>query len=80
VFAAGEEIVFRVAFENVLAPDRYHATPAVATQGGAWIDRRERMDSIVITGTHGAEALLELPFEIKIERRARSGAAAEFTL
>jgi ABC-type multidrug transport system ATPase subunit len=80
LFAAGEEIVFRVGFENVLAPDRYHATPAVDTQGGAWIDRRERMDSIVVTGTHGAEALLELPFDVTVERRAHSGTPAEFTL
>ena len=80
VFAPGEEIVFRVTFENVLAPDRYHATPAVATQGGAWINRRERMDSIVVTGTHGAEALLELPFDVRIERRARSATTAELTL
>lgn len=80
VFAAGEEIVFRISFENVLAPDRYHATPAVATHGGAWIDRRERMDSIVVTGTHGSDALLELPFDVRIERRARSGTAAELTL
>jgi ABC-type polysaccharide/polyol phosphate transport system ATPase subunit len=67
-FKAGEEIVFRVSFENVLAPDRYHVTPAVARHGGAWIDRRERLLSVVVTGTRGAEALLELPYEIAIER------------
>jgi hypothetical protein len=79
VFEAGETVVFRVGFDNVLAPDRYQATPAVARHGGAWIDRRERMTAIVVTGTHGSEALLELPFEVKIER-TRSETAAGLTL
>ena len=34
------------------SPGRYHATPAVARQGGgiAWIDRRERMLSLLVSG------------------------------
>jgi ABC-type polysaccharide/polyol phosphate transport system ATPase subunit len=79
-FAAGEEVVFRVRFQNVLSPDRYHVTPAVARHGGAWIDRRERMISVVVTGTHGSDALLELPYEIAIERGAPAGAAPEMAL
>jgi ABC-type polysaccharide/polyol phosphate transport system ATPase subunit len=67
-FDAGEEVTFRIRFENVLAPDRYYATPAVARHGGAWIDRRERMVSIVVTGTQSTDALLELPYEMVIER------------
>ncbi len=59
---------FRIRFENVLAPDRYHVTPAVARHGGAWIDRRERMISIIATGTHNTDALLELPYDVEIER------------
>jgi ABC-type polysaccharide/polyol phosphate transport system ATPase subunit len=78
-FQAGEQAVFRVGFENVLAPDRYQLTPAVARSGGAWIDRRERMSSIVVTGTHGSDALLELPFDVKIER-AGSETTAGLTL
>jgi ABC-type polysaccharide/polyol phosphate transport system ATPase subunit len=77
VFAPGEEVVFRIGFENVLAPDRYFATPAVARHGGAWIDRRERMTSVVVTGTRGSDALLELAFDLKIERHAPSDTAAE---
>ncbi|MGH2912128.1 MAG: ABC transporter ATP-binding protein, partial [Solirubrobacteraceae bacterium] len=80
IFKAGEEVVYRVRFENILAPDRYHVTPAVARHGGAWIDRRERLLSVVVTGTHGAEALLELPYEIAIERGAPTGKAAEMTV
>ncbi len=67
-FDAGDEVTFRISFQNVLAPDRYHVTPAVARQGGAWIDRCERMTSIVVTGTQSTDALLELPYDIVIER------------
>jgi ABC-type polysaccharide/polyol phosphate transport system ATPase subunit len=79
-FAPGEEVTFRITFENVLAPDRYHVTPAVARHGGAWIDRRERMLSIVVTGTHSTDALLELPYEVVIERGAPTPAKAELML
>ena len=74
-FHAGEEVTFRISFENVLAADRYHVTPAVARHGGAWIDRRERFVSIVVTGTRATDALLELPYEVSIERGGtRAGA------
>jgi hypothetical protein len=46
----------------------------VARHGGAWIDRRERMISIVVTGTHNTDALLDLPYEVEIKRA--SGAPA----
>jgi ABC-type polysaccharide/polyol phosphate transport system ATPase subunit len=68
IFHRGDEVTFRITFQNVLAPDRYHVTPAVARHGGAWIDRRERMISIVVTGTHSNDALLDLPYELVIER------------
>jgi ABC-type polysaccharide/polyol phosphate transport system ATPase subunit len=67
-FAAGEEVLLRIRFENVLAADRYHVTPSIARQGGAWMDRRERMLSIVVTGPHHSDAILDLPFELSIER------------
>ena len=75
-FAAGEEVLLRIRFDNVLAADRYHVTPSIARQGGAWIDRRERMLSIVVTGPHHSDALLDLPFELSIER-STSPARAE---
>ncbi len=77
LFRAGEEVVFLIRFENVLAADRYHVTPAVARPGGAWIDRRERMLSIVVTGVRRSEALLELPYELAIERDTARAAKAE---
>jgi hypothetical protein len=77
VFHAGEQVVFRVSFQNVLAPDRYHVTPAIARHGGAWIDRRERMISVVVTGTHATDALLDLPYELVIQRGPAAAAPAE---
>ena len=79
-FGAGEEVTFRISFENVLSPDRYDVTPAVAHHEGAWIDRCEAMVSVMVTGTRPSDALVELPYEIAIERSQRSGAHAEVTL
>jgi len=76
-FGPGDEVTFRVRFQNVLAPDRYHVTPAVAGHGGGWIDRRERMLSVVVSGTHGTDALLDLPYEVVIERGERQPPHAE---
>jgi ABC-type polysaccharide/polyol phosphate transport system ATPase subunit len=72
VFEAGAEIVFAIAFANVLAPDRYFATPAVADSAGglAWHDRRSRFASVMVTATRPRDGLLELPFEVAIERVA----------
>jgi ABC-type polysaccharide/polyol phosphate transport system ATPase subunit len=75
LFEAGELVTVRIRFENVLAPDRYHVTPAVARHGGAWIDRRERMISIVVTGTHATDALLDLPYEVDVSRASPAPAA-----
>ncbi len=67
-FAAGEHVVFRVRFENVFTPGRYFVTPAVARQAGMWIDRRERMVSVVVTGTKASDAVVDLPYEVLLER------------
>jgi ABC-type polysaccharide/polyol phosphate transport system ATPase subunit len=70
-FHAGEEIVFRVRFQNILAADRYFATPAVARggRGGlAWIDRREKLTSVVVTGLRPTDAVVDLPYELTLER------------
>jgi hypothetical protein len=60
----------------VFAPDRYHVTPAVARHGGLWVDRRERMISMVVTGTRATDALLDLPYEVSIERNSLHAAPA----
>jgi ABC-type polysaccharide/polyol phosphate transport system ATPase subunit len=69
-YGAGDEAEFRISFDNVFAPDRYFATPAVARGGGmiAWIDRRERFASVVVTGTRDTDAVVDIPCQIEIER------------
>jgi ABC-2 type transport system ATP-binding protein len=80
-FEPGEEIVFEFAFRNLLAPDRYFASPAVANaaSGIAWHDHRIRFASVMVTGARSADGLVELPFEVAIRRGAAgaAGAAAE---
>jgi ABC-type polysaccharide/polyol phosphate transport system ATPase subunit len=68
-FHPGESVTMRISFQNVLAPDRYHATPAVAARaGGAWIDRRERMASVVVTGVRRTDAIVDVPYDVVLER------------
>jgi ABC-type polysaccharide/polyol phosphate transport system ATPase subunit len=76
-FEAGEELTFAVRFTNLLAPDRYWVTPAVARSGGGlvWHDRRPRLASVVVTATRPPEGLVDLPFEITVERARPAGLA-----
>ena len=69
-FAAGGEVTFRLSFDLVFAPDRYHATPAVARAGSgiAWIDRRERFASVMVTGIRDTDGILDLEHRIAVER------------
>jgi ABC-type polysaccharide/polyol phosphate transport system ATPase subunit len=70
-FEAGEDIVVRVGFDNVLIPGRYYVSPAIAHAGGGvhWLDFRKRWVNVLVTGTHGATgAFVELPFELELER------------
>jgi hypothetical protein len=78
VFAAGEEVTFRLAFDCWFAPDRYAATPAVARSGTgiAWIDRRDRFATVMVMGTRETDGIVDLPHEIALER-AGSGRDAE---
>jgi ABC-type polysaccharide/polyol phosphate transport system ATPase subunit len=70
LFRAGEMVGFRVAFENVFAPGRYYATPAVVRRGTgdqAHV-RVERMTSVVVTGARSGGGIVDLPHDIRIER------------
>ncbi len=69
-FEAGDEVVYRVRFTNLFSPGRYDATPAVALRGSgaSWLDRRERLCSIVVAGTQATDAIVQLPYEIALER------------
>ncbi len=72
-FAAGDEATVRIGFECVLSSGRYEATPAVAHGGSgvAWIDRRERFASVVVTGARSTDAVLDVPFELEVLSRER---------
>jgi hypothetical protein len=62
---------FRITFTNYFAPGRYDATPAVARGGGAgvaWIDRRERFAEVLVTGLRATGGVVELPFEMALQR------------
>jgi energy-coupling factor transporter ATP-binding protein EcfA2 len=78
-YEPGEELIYRVRFENRLVPGRYHATPAVARQGQgiAWIDRRERMADLLVTGLARTDAVVDLPYEVTVARGARAEVRAQ---
>jgi len=72
-FAAGEEATVRIAFDCVLSSGRYEATPAIARGGSgvAWIDRRERFASVVVTAARSTDAVLDVPFSLEVRSRER---------
>jgi ABC-type polysaccharide/polyol phosphate transport system ATPase subunit len=81
-FRAGEEIIVYFGFDNVVAPDRYHVSASVARAGSgeAWMDTRERFRSVVISATSPSGGLVDLPFEVFLQRQndlAGDGATAE---
>ena len=67
-FAAGDEVTYRVRFKNLLGPDRYAVTAAVAGIGGNLLELRERMLSVVVTRTAATGALVDLPHQQELER------------
>jgi ABC-type polysaccharide/polyol phosphate transport system ATPase subunit len=68
-YAAGDEAVFSVTFENAFAPGRMFASPwVVRRQSQNLIDRRPRMTSVVVTGTHVSGGVVDLPHDVSLER------------
>jgi ABC-2 type transport system ATP-binding protein len=69
-FQPGEQVTVRIGFDNVFRPDRYYATPAIAHAGTgfAWLDRRERFTEVVVTGASRTDAIVDLPYEVALER------------
>ena len=66
-------------FENRLVPGRYHASPAVARQGSgiAWIDRRERMVALLVSGVARTDAVVDLPYDVQVRPSTGSPAREE---
>ena len=69
-FRAGDEVVFRVAFDNLLAPGRYDLSVLLAHRGGGTdiIDRWERGASVVVAATTASGGLVDLPHQVSLER------------
>jgi ABC-type polysaccharide/polyol phosphate transport system ATPase subunit len=79
-FRAGEEAVFSVAFENLLAPGRYYASAHIAVLKGpaaGVVDRRDRAAGVVVTGASEEGTLVNLPHELGVERLRGGVAVAE---
>jgi ABC-type polysaccharide/polyol phosphate transport system ATPase subunit len=72
LFAAGEEVSVRLAFENWLAPSRYFAAASVARHGSGQdvLDYRDQLVSLIVSGSRPGGGLVDLPHELKIERVA----------
>jgi ABC-type polysaccharide/polyol phosphate transport system ATPase subunit len=69
MYEPGDEAVFSVSFENDFAPARMFASPWVVRRGSKdLIDRRPRMVSIVVTGSHMSGGLVDLPHDVSLER------------
>jgi ABC-type polysaccharide/polyol phosphate transport system ATPase subunit len=77
-FEPGEEMTFALRFTNLLAPDRYWVTPAVASSKRVleWHDRRTRFTSVMVTATHPVPGVIDLPFELEVERSNPADQAA----
>jgi ABC-type polysaccharide/polyol phosphate transport system ATPase subunit len=69
-FEAGDEVIFSVAFTNILAPGRYDLSVLLAHRGSGndVIDRWERQVSAVVVATATAGGLVDLPHETRLER------------
>jgi ABC-type polysaccharide/polyol phosphate transport system ATPase subunit len=67
-FAAGEEVLWRATFDNVLAADRYTLTPTVTLGGGATLAVHEQARSFVVTRAEASGGVVDLPFEQQSER------------
>jgi ABC-type polysaccharide/polyol phosphate transport system ATPase subunit len=65
-FRAGDEAEFSVHFDMAFAPGRVYASPWVAHQGRRIMDRRPRMSSVVVAGTHVSGGLVDLPHDVRL--------------
>jgi ABC-type polysaccharide/polyol phosphate transport system ATPase subunit len=69
-FEAGEQAVFSVAFNNLLAPGRYFAIVTISRLGRGLeiLDRSARELSIVVQGSAAQGGVVDIPFRSSIER------------
>jgi hypothetical protein len=68
-YAPGDEALFSVSLENAFAPGRLFGSPWVMRREDRdLMDRRPRIASAVVTGTHVSGGLVDLPHDISLER------------
>ncbi len=81
-FDAGEDVIFSVAFDNRLGPGRYQLSFQMARRGGGEdiIDRWERVTSVVVVASRAAGGLVDLPYDMTIERVAGERSTVAETL
>ncbi|MEA2252570.1 MAG: type transport system ATP-binding protein, partial [Solirubrobacteraceae bacterium] len=68
LFRAGEVAVYRVAFDNILGPDRYFINAAVALLGGVTLQLRERMMAVMVTRVTPTGTLVDIPYAQSVTR------------
>ena len=76
LFRAGEEVTYRVGFQNILGPDRYTVTTAV-TAGDTPLELRERMLSVVVTRVTTTGTVVDIPYDQQVERPVGAPVAGE---
>jgi energy-coupling factor transporter ATP-binding protein EcfA2 len=69
-FAAGETVIVRMEFQNLLVPSPYRLTPSIARAGlGAdAIDLRADMAEVIVHGGHFTGGVVNVPHDFRIER------------
>ncbi len=69
-FRAGETVVVRMEFQNLLVPSEYRLTPSIARAGlGAdALDLRADMATVVVHGGHFTGGVVDMPHDFEIER------------
>jgi len=69
MFEAGEEVEVRISFPAFVSPQRLRFSPGIAysADGFRWLDRRERLLSIVVFGS-GRDGIAALPYEYRVDQ------------
>ncbi len=75
LFRAGETVIYRIGFDNVLHQDRYALTASVQV-GHDMLDYRVRLASAMVHNLHDSGSLIELPYTVSIERDISAGSLA----
>jgi ABC-type polysaccharide/polyol phosphate transport system ATPase subunit len=67
-FRAGESVLWKASFDNILGPDRYTVAPSVTLEGGAVLALRERFSSVVVTRVTPTGAIIDIPSDQVFQR------------